>query len=306
MTQAVGLTVSNQSTAIIRWWSRPLPAVLPIIYVALALLSINCSEASVERSFSTQSYTHSLNRNRLLDANIENEMFVKLNRRALNDTDIRRPLVHLSNDAGTHSHSTYSDTSVAEHSDSDVESEDDDNHYNVNGSDNDTEMLSSDEDAADSDDEPVEQRVHDSANDANDIDDEPEPDSELHSRLSTDSASSTSSSVSVHPVKHAWSYHDTITPGITQWCDIIITQHSLVETNPWPRTFANDLETAMRSSTVMRKEQFTQVRSHIKGMVQQKREDRAAAAAAIPAVDATAMLASHGRSPSQSAGCGRA
>ena len=36
-------------------------------YVALELLSVNCSEASVERSFSAQSATHSKNRNRSLD-----------------------------------------------------------------------------------------------------------------------------------------------------------------------------------------------------------------------------------------------
>lgn len=50
---------------------------------AIALLSLTASEASVERTFSAQSNTHSSRRNRLSDAAVEAEMQIKFNRRAL-------------------------------------------------------------------------------------------------------------------------------------------------------------------------------------------------------------------------------
>lgn len=54
---------------------------LPI--VAKALLSVTASEAAVERSFSQQDAVHTKRRNRLLDQTVQNELFVKFNRRAL-------------------------------------------------------------------------------------------------------------------------------------------------------------------------------------------------------------------------------
>ena len=51
--------------------------------VAAALLSITASEAAVERSFSAQGAVHTKKRNRLLDHSVQNEMFVKFNRSAL-------------------------------------------------------------------------------------------------------------------------------------------------------------------------------------------------------------------------------
>jgi hypothetical protein len=51
--------------------------------VATALLSITASEAAVERSFSAQDAVHTKKRNRLLDGSVQNEMFVRFNRRAL-------------------------------------------------------------------------------------------------------------------------------------------------------------------------------------------------------------------------------
>lgn len=51
--------------------------------VAKALLTITASEAAVERTFSMQGGVHTKRRNRLLDDSVQNEMFVKFNRRAL-------------------------------------------------------------------------------------------------------------------------------------------------------------------------------------------------------------------------------
>jgi hypothetical protein len=55
---------------------------LPVI--AKALLSITASEAAVERTFSAQDAVHTKRRNRLLDENVQNEMCVAFNHRALN------------------------------------------------------------------------------------------------------------------------------------------------------------------------------------------------------------------------------
>jgi hypothetical protein len=54
----------------------------PIIaHAAVALLSVAGSEAAVERSFSAQGIVHSDRRNRMADATVEAEMFIKFNQR---------------------------------------------------------------------------------------------------------------------------------------------------------------------------------------------------------------------------------
>lgn len=51
---------------------------------ALVLLQISASEAAVERTFSAQDQIHNKKRNRLLDAIVEKELFIKFNYRAMN------------------------------------------------------------------------------------------------------------------------------------------------------------------------------------------------------------------------------
>ena len=53
-----------------------------LAHVAIALLSIPSSEASVERTFSLQAAVHNKQRNRLLDTSVENEMFLRFNANA--------------------------------------------------------------------------------------------------------------------------------------------------------------------------------------------------------------------------------
>jgi hypothetical protein len=60
-------------------WSLYLPCELAI--VALAILDVNPSEASVERTFSSQKFVHSKLRNRLSKSNIEEEMMIRFNMR---------------------------------------------------------------------------------------------------------------------------------------------------------------------------------------------------------------------------------
>jgi hypothetical protein len=62
----------------------------------LALLSLPSSEASVERTFSTQALTHTKLRNRTSNLQINNELMIKLNRNIENESEERKAeRVHL-------------------------------------------------------------------------------------------------------------------------------------------------------------------------------------------------------------------
>ena len=60
-------------------WNLYIPSHYELSTIAIAILSICPSEASVERSFSIQSNVHSLERNRLSKDLIDAEMNIKIN-----------------------------------------------------------------------------------------------------------------------------------------------------------------------------------------------------------------------------------
>ena len=65
----------------------------PIIsHAAVAILSVCASEAAVERTFSAQGLVHSDLRNRLGDATVEAEMFIKFNMRTVNRMEGEQPV----------------------------------------------------------------------------------------------------------------------------------------------------------------------------------------------------------------------
>lgn len=64
-------------------WYLYLQSAPVISHAAIALLSVAGSEAAVERTFSAQDAVHTKKRNRLLDASVENEMFIKFNTLAM-------------------------------------------------------------------------------------------------------------------------------------------------------------------------------------------------------------------------------
>jgi len=67
----------------------------PIIsHAAVAILSVCGSEAAVERTFSAQGLVHTDLRNRLGNATVEAEMFIKFNHRTLMRVEGRLPRVH--------------------------------------------------------------------------------------------------------------------------------------------------------------------------------------------------------------------
>ena len=68
-------------------WRRLYPEFPEFVQCVSALLSIYASEAAVERAFSAQGKTHSAVRNSLKEESIQNELFMKLNYRALQKRD---------------------------------------------------------------------------------------------------------------------------------------------------------------------------------------------------------------------------
>lgn len=63
----------------------------PFVFGVIAILSLNCSEAAAERSFSQQKLTHSLQSNRKNPKTVEEQMYIKWNERALHN---RHTFVH--------------------------------------------------------------------------------------------------------------------------------------------------------------------------------------------------------------------
>lgn len=268
-------------------WLYMVTAAPELSYVALALLSINCSEASVERSFRAQSATHSKTRNRLMDANIEKEMFVKLNTRALNDSSIRRPLVHLP--VATAENNTIARAaSAADPSDDEPESDDDDHVYDSNDADTLMVDSSDDEEALDSDDEPT---LRDSNIDRESDSDPTSTDFfRPASSLSASSSSLSSTIVSssegqLRPPQPGYSYRPRITPSYSKFCRTFITEHRLLHHQPWQRGVTDKLETAMRCDSVMRREQVRNVKQYIELLLQHDIADAAATADATTAAD---------------------
>jgi hypothetical protein len=76
-----------------------------LAHVALALLSIPASEASVERTFSLQAAVHNKQRNRMLDSTVESEMFLRFNQNVLSQQIVDDSCVEMDDefDAGSHS-----------------------------------------------------------------------------------------------------------------------------------------------------------------------------------------------------------
>ena len=60
-------------------WNMYMPTHYELATIAIAILSICPSEASVERSFSIQSDVHTLERNKLSEELVECEMNIKMN-----------------------------------------------------------------------------------------------------------------------------------------------------------------------------------------------------------------------------------
>lgn len=69
-------------------WTHYKYAVPELANAAIAILSMGCTEAAVERSFSAQSFIHRKLRNKLLDVSVDAEMIIKTNHGLLNSATL--------------------------------------------------------------------------------------------------------------------------------------------------------------------------------------------------------------------------
>ena len=75
-----------------------------LAHVAIALLSIPASEASVERTFSLQAAVHNKQRNRMLESTVENEMFLRFNQNVLAKENVDDSCAEMDDDFDAASH----------------------------------------------------------------------------------------------------------------------------------------------------------------------------------------------------------
>lgn len=74
-------------------WTHYKYAVPELANAAIAILSMGCTEAAVERSFSAQAFIHRKLRNKLLHASVEAEMIIKTNEDVLRISTLPHPQV---------------------------------------------------------------------------------------------------------------------------------------------------------------------------------------------------------------------
>lgn len=227
---------SSNSTYIVydarRYWNNMLPIAPELSYVALALLSINCSEASVERSFSMQADTHRLKRNRLGHLNVETEVFVKLNTLALKNVNIRKPTVHVLR---------------AQH---------------LDGAEADIQVLEADSAEEDSDDDILDEEVEDALEDdefarfeVEDAEEVAEEDDEILVQPAAQSQ---------RPVRASFGYVPSVTVQWDRFCNDFIAAHQLTADKTWKRRgLLTTLESALRDDHDLKREQVSDVKKHI-------------------------------------------
>lgn len=228
-----------------------------LIHGVVTLLSLNCSEASVERGFSLQKLTHSLLMNRKLQSTVERQMYIKSNHRVM-----RR--------SKANTRASMRSTSL----DDDIEFGTGPNEY---GSDTDVEVFDSTDDEIDSDvdlevnaSDPVSQRM---------ANNQPSP-SSSHSQ-SPPSSSQPASSQSQPPLatarrayvranhsvlappRRAWTMVDELTLALDDFCKAYIALNQLRLPSPFADRGASKLRAAMEADPTVAREQPTDAQRHI-------------------------------------------
>lgn len=179
--------------------------------VVIALLSINCSEASVERTFSAQSHTHSKNRNRLLDKHIEDEMFIKFNHRAMMNSNERQCATRI----------PMSDDDSDDDDDDEIEAD-----LIVEVDENEAAMTDS------SDDEDDNEADQDDPEDGDD---------------NIDSSSSHRIARAPTP-RHSWNWQELMTEDAERWCERFIVANNMRNNpKPWLPRKKNQLANQMEA-----------------------------------------------------------
>lgn len=203
-----------------------------LIHAAITLLSMNCSEASVERSFSQQKLTHSLLMNRKLPSTVERQMYIKSNHR------VQRP-------RGKSANSTRM-TMRSSMPDSDADDEADSDHENDYDSDTDIELFDSDSDS--SDDNEDENQAEQNSN-------QPIIAAAASRRIRPQSQ--------LAPAIRTWSLVPHLTPALDMFCRAYIATNQLALPTPFAQRGASKLRNAMEADPTMGLEQPSDAQRHI-------------------------------------------
>lgn len=217
-----------------------------IIHAVVTLLSMNCSEASVERGFSLQKLTHSLLMNRKLPTTVERQCYIKNNHRVTRQIK-------------SNSRVSMRSTSCADEGEFDV-------GLNEYGSDTDVELFDSTED------------------DENDSDDMHDDDVPLGQSASIDHAASQQQSAPparVHvrsnrssqplaPPRRAWTIVDGVTEGdaLDVFCKGYIETNQLRLPSPFANRGAAKLRAAVEANPALAREQPSDAQRHIVFLLQ--------------------------------------
>lgn len=232
-----------------------------LIHAVITLLSLNCSEASVERSFSQQKLTHSLLMNRKLPSTVERQMYIKSNHRVMRQKN-------RSSRVSMRSSSHLDDAEEAKSDDEDFvyESETDIELFDSD--------ISSDDDQADDENEEENEEVSQSSSIAAN-----EADNAAVSAQARSNARRVERPVFAPLVAARRTY--TIVPHLTLALDLFCKAHiaanELALPDPFARRGASKLRKAMESDETVRLEQPSDAQRHIFFLL-----DEAAAAAAEP------------------------
>jgi Protein of unknown function (DUF 659) len=219
-----------------------------LIHAVITLLSLNCSEASVERSFSQQKLTHSLLMNRKLPATVERQMYIKSNHRVMRRRNQGKK-------ATMRSTSIDDDSAIHDRDSSeDVEYE----------SDTDIELFDSDESG--SDDEDNEEEEHVPAEPGN-----PAPSNPAVAQSSRAALPPYPRVIqqALSPARRTWTMVLQLTEALDDFCKSYIAVNELKLPSPFARRGAAKLRDAMEADPSVTLEQPSDAQRHILFLLEQ-------------------------------------
>jgi Protein of unknown function (DUF 659)/hAT family C-terminal dimerisation region len=213
-------------------------------FCVITLLSINCSEAAVERSFSHQKLTHSLLKNRKLPFTVERQMCLKLNENALK----------LAKNRGISVAKPFNAADVTDAS-SAIDDNDDDDAADEGESDTDVEIFDSDEAGSSS---------NDSDREASDTE-ASDPDVHEADRVDSPQQQRIQRRPVLNSVRRRWTIVEAVNGDLDEFCRWYINTNGLTLPAPFSRRGAAKLlRTTMEAAdATIRIQQPDVAQSHI-------------------------------------------
>lgn len=229
------------------------------VHAVVTLLSMNCTEASVERGFSLQKLTHSLLMNRKHASTVERQMYIKSNHRVMRQMKV---IKRVSMRATSHFDASEHDSGLNDYgSDTDVEifdstDEDSDDESNQDEGDDDRELMPAA--ASQSINQPQPPAVHSQAH-ANQV-----RSSRVRPRHRQASL--------LQPARRTWTMVDGLTHVLHQFCENYIKTNELRLPSPFANRGASKLRAAMEADPALEREQATDAQRHIIFLLQQAQQ----------------------------------